>query len=183
MRISTVALLSSMTVVLSYFACTTASPGQYFGIAVLNVNMIHGFAGSGMQRELASPSVKMIGNDPNKTEPMKRQDIVDQKIDYLEENLKKLNSLKETEDTREMLNASKALYNYVLPVYKTDYMQLAKLYDDGAAAPQIDLLERSIGERHYGNYSRLFDKLTSAGKAFAQKHNISVQWDLQTSPH
>jgi hypothetical protein len=38
-------------------ACDTATPEQYFSRAVLNSNLLYGFAGAGMHRQLASPPV------------------------------------------------------------------------------------------------------------------------------
>lgn len=163
-------------------SCNSPSPEKYFTTAVLNINLMHGFAGDGLQRQLESPSVKMVGNDPNKTEPMKRKEIIDTKIQQLEEAFENVNSLKESEDTKGILDASKALYNYVLPVFKNEYTQLAKLYDEGAAAESIQSLSQSISDKHSAKFGELHEKLTEAGKAFATKHNINVQWDVRTSP-
>lgn len=163
-------------------SCNSPSPEKYFTTVVLNTNLMHGFAGAALNMQLESPSVKMVGNDPNKTEPMKRKEIIDTKIQQLEEAFENVNSLKETEDSKGILDASKALFNYVLPVYKNEYTQLAKLYDDGAAAESIQSFTQSIGDKHHAKFVELHDKLTEAGKAFATKHNINVQWDVRTSP-
>lgn len=165
-----------------FAACDSASPEKYFSIAVLNTNLMHGFAGDALHRQLESPSVKMVGNDPNKTEPMPRKEVIDNKIQLLEEAMNKVKSLKETDDTKDMIQASLALYNYVLPVYKNEYIQLAKLYDDAAPAEQIQSFTQSVSDKHYTKFVALHDKLTDAGKAFATRHNINVQWDVRTSP-
>lgn len=165
-----------------FAACDSASPEKYFSTAVLNTNLMHGFAGNALNMQLESPSVKMAGNDPDKTEPMKRKEIIETKIQQLEEAFGKVNDLKETEDTKGILDASKALYNYVLPVYKNEYIQLAKLYDDAAPAEQIQSFTQSITDKHYAKFVALHDKLTDAGKAYANLHNINVQWDVRSSP-
>ncbi len=166
-----------------FVACNNVTPEKYFDIAVLNCNRLHGFAGTGMQRELESPSVKMINGDKDKFAPMKRKEVIDEKIQFIEENREKLKQLNETEDTRNILQASTALYDYVLPVYKNEYRQLAALYDENAPREKIDLLAKLISDKHYPNYAQMFDKLTAAGKSFAAKHHINVQWDIQTSPY
>jgi len=51
---------------------------------------------------------------------MSRSDVVQAKVDFVETNLKKLKGLKETEDQKEMVQASLALHEYILPVYKTE---------------------------------------------------------------
>jgi hypothetical protein len=113
---------------------------------------------------------------------MKRKEIIDDKIQMLEAIREKLKSLKETGDTRDILRTSSALYDYVLPVYKNEYMELARLYDENAPKESIDAFTQSISDKYYTGYEQLFQKLTLAGKSFAIKHDIKVNWDVQTSP-
>ena len=163
-------------------SCNTATPENYFDIAVLNCNMFHGFASSGLQRELESPSVKLVEGTKDQTVPMKRKEIIDSKIQYIEPNLEKIKHLKQTEDTKEMLQASVALHEYVLSGYKNEYQQLAKLYDDNAPGEQIQSLEQSIEKKYSQNFSELFDKLMAVAKPYAERHHIQVNWDVSTSP-
>ena len=163
-----------------FISCST-SPEKYFSIAVLNTNTLYGFAGNGFSRQLESPSVKLADDNKN-TVSMKRSEVVDSKVKQLEENLDKIESLKETDDTKNMLESSIALYKYVLPVYKNEYFQLAELYDNGASPEQIDILTKSIHDNYYSRYIELNDKLISDGKVYAEKHNINVKWDVKPSP-
>mgnify|MGYP003399843446 CR=1 FL=1 len=85
-----------LTVIFCYClftACNTATPEDYFDIAVLNSNMVHGFANSADQRELESPSVKMVDGSKDKFEPMKRKEVVDSKIQFIEESFEKVKDL------------------------------------------------------------------------------------------
>lgn len=143
---------------------------------------MHGFAGTGLQREMETPSVKMIDGDKDKFAPMKRKEIIDDRIQTLEANQEKLKGLKETDDARDILKASSALYMYVLPVYKNEYRELARLYDGNASRENIESYTQSISDKYYAGYEKRFQKVTDAGKAFAEKHGIKVNWDVQTSP-
>ena len=129
--------LFSIALCLSLVSCDTATPENYFDRAVLNCNLMHGFAGSGLRRELESPSVKLSETGNGETIPMKRKEVIGNAITSLEANFEKVKKLKETDDTRDILQASVALYEFVLPVYKTEYQQLARLYDEGAAREEI----------------------------------------------
>jgi hypothetical protein len=162
--------------------CGDNSPERVFGLAVLNVNMMHGFAGDAMFRQLESPSVKMVAGNPNKTEPMTRMEVVQDKIRAIGENFEKLKSLRETDDTRGVLAASKNIYEYVLPVYSNEYSQLARLYDENAPQDSILGFARAISDKYYPGFQQLHEKLTLEGKAFAEKHGIQVNWDVRTSP-
>lgn len=157
-------------------ACNTATPENYFDRAVLNSNMLVGFANRGLERELEQPSVKMVDGDVNRTEPMKRKEIIDGKIQYMEEQLGKIKNLKITDDTKEMLESSIGLHEYVLPVYKNEYQQLAKLYDDGAPNEQTQSLTQLIHDKYYPRFDELYNKLIATGKVYAAKHNIKVNW-------
>ena len=165
-----------------FTSCNTATPENYFDAAVLNCNMMHGFATDGILRELESPSVKLVEGTKDKTEPMKRAEVIQSKIESLQPYYEKVKELKQTDETKGMLLASIGLYEYVLPVYKNEYMQLAKLYDDGAPKEQITALEQSIEQKYYPGFETLFVKLENEGKTYAAKNNINVKWDIQTSP-
>jgi len=165
-----------------FIACNTTTPENYFDITVLNCNMMRGFANDELQRELDNPTVKTIDGSKDQFAPVKRREIIESKIKYLEENMKKIKLLKETEDTKDILRASLALNEYVLPVYKSEYQQLAKLYDNGAAKEEIQSLSQAIHDKYYSKFGELFSKLVAAGKPYAEKNNIKVNWDISTTP-
>lgn len=155
--------------------CNTATPEKYFDIAVLNSNMFVGFANEGQLRELESPSVKMVDG---KTVAMQRAEVLNAKIQYLDESYGKLKALKETEDAKDILQASSALYEYVLPVYKKEYTQLAELYDKNAPKDQIAAQAKAIQDKYFVGYDGLYQTLMGRGKVYAEKHNIKVNWAL-----
>jgi hypothetical protein len=157
-------------------ACNTATPENYFDEAVLNCNMMMGFAGHGLQMEFDQPSVKLVEGTKDQTAPMTRKEIIDSKIKFIDDSYAKMKALKETADTKNMLQASASLYEYVLPVYKNEYVQLAKLYDDKVPKEQIDLLEKIINDKYFAGFQERFTALTNAGKPYATEHSIKVDW-------
>ena len=165
-----------------FIACTNSSPEHIFNTAVLSCNTIYDFASEGLLRQLESPSVRMINGDINNVAPMKRKEVIDDKIQSIIDYYDKLKKLKERADSKEVIGASRSLYEYVLPVYKKEYMELARLYDGGAAKESIASYAQGIQDKYYPGFATLFDKMTAAGKLYAKKHNINVQWDVQTSP-
>lgn len=172
-----------LAIACSFFlgACDTATPENYFDRAVLNCNLMHGFAGSALRRKLEHPSVKL--SDDKKSETvMTRKEVIDDDLTSIEASFAKVKKLKETDDTRDVLQASIALYEYVLPVYRTEYQQLARLYDEGAPRDQIDALAKAIETKYRPGFDTLSDRLTAAGKPFAARHGIKVKWDVSTAP-
>ncbi len=163
-------------------ACADSSPENTFNTAVLSCNTIYDFATENLLRQFESPSVRMIDGDKAKFAPMKRKEVIEDKIQTVADYHKKISQLKETADSKEVIGASRALYDYVLPVYKKEYVELARLYDEGAAKEAISEYAQGIHDKYYPGFESLFDKMTAAGKLYAKKHNINVQWDIQTSP-
>ncbi len=167
-------------IAMAFFSCSK-SPEEYFGAAVLNTNILYGFADNGFSRQLESPSV-MLPDNGGEPVPMKRTEVINTKIKQVEENLYKVESMKVNDETKNMLEASIILHKYVLPVYKTEYFQLAELYDNGASADQIEILTNSIHDKYSAHYKELYDRLISEGKIYAAKNNIQVKWDVKPSP-
>ena len=160
---------------LHFTSCGSETPEKVFSIAVLNSNALAGFANNGMLRQIESPSEKLVEGS-SETVPMKSREIVNSKIEFAETNLKKVNDLKITDDTKEMILASQALYEFVIPVYKTEYIQLAEFYDTGAPKDKIDIISESIHNKYTSRYEELYKNLINTGKKYAEKHNIKVNW-------
>ncbi len=157
------------------FSCSSTSPEKNFSIAVLNSNLLSGFAGNGLSRELESPSVK-LSQSGNETLPMKRTEVIENKLTAVEESYEKVKDLKVTDDTKDIISSSVNLYEYVLPVYKAEYMQLAELYDKGASPEMIQSQSNLIHDKYHARYKELYDKLIGFGKVYAAKHGIKVNW-------
>jgi len=163
------------------FSCSNPAPEEYFSQASLNANLLYGFAGSGMQREFASPSEKLVDEKTLATAPMKRAEVLQAKLDAVEAAYKKITALKSNDEAEEMLNASRALFEFVLPVYRKEYKELADLYDNNAGADKISAMETSISEKYGARFLELYNALGTAGKAYAAKHGIKVM-EVNPSP-
>ena len=164
------------------FSCNRPSPEKYFTTIVLNTNLLYGFAGEGMQRQLSSPSARLVDIKTGATEPEKRTNVIEQKTEILEKILRQIKNLPDWSESNEMHQAAIDLYEYVLPVYKTEYKQLAELYDKNTGREQITKMEKEITDKYEAGFEILHNKLISAGKLYAAKHKINVRWDVRTRP-
>lgn len=161
---------------LFFTACNTATPNDYFGQAVLNSNMLNGFADERGLPELEYGTAKLQKDGTTATMP--RKEILEEKIKFLQEALKKIKGLEQTTDTKEMILTSIELYEYAIPVYKTEYAQLAKAYDENASKETIQSETQVIHEKYYKHYNELYEKLISIGKVYAEKNSIKVNWNV-----
>lgn len=168
-----ISIVSSFLLVL--LASCSSSPEKAFGIAALNCNQLYGFAGSGMQQQLASPSVKLTDEKTMHTEPMKRKEVVETKIQQVEENYEKVKSLRVNNENKEMIAASLALYEYTLPVLKKEYQELAMMYDAGVSKDTITAMEHIISDMYEKKFDQLYSNVVSSGTAYAEKHGIRVR--------
>jgi hypothetical protein len=157
--------------------CNMTTPEKYFDVAVLNSNMLTGFANDGQWRELASPPGKAT-DDKGGYIAMQRGEALQAKITFVEENTEKLKGLQQTADTKEILEYSITLHEFVLRVYKNEYMQLANLYDAGAPEEKITALAKTINQQYFNRFDELYNKLINSGKSYAVKHNIKVNWAM-----
>ena len=171
-------------IVLCFFAglvfltsCNSASPEKSFDVAVLNTNMLVGFANNAMARELESPSVKM-GKTKEEILPMQRAEVIDGKIKFVEENYQKLKGFNQSGDAKEIIQKSLLLHEFILPVYKNEYTQLAKLYDSSAPNEQIEKLQQSIHDQYFPRFESLYKDLINSGKVYAKAHKIEVHWAM-----
>ena len=97
-------------------------------------------------------------------------------MSLIEENLEKLKNLAETPETKDILNASINLHEFILPVYKKEYQQLAHLYDDGASKDSIRAAATAIHDKYSAGFEERFNTLIDFGKSFATKNKITVNW-------
>ena len=169
--------LSILISCLSLAACNKPSPEKCFGIAVLNSNMLVGFANGGIERELESPSIKM-GKSKDEFFPMKRREVISSKIQFVEENYEKLRGFEQTEETKDIIQHSIALHEFILPVYKSEYAQLAKLYDEDARKEEIQKMVQAIHDKYHDKFEELYNKLISSGKNYAKANDIKVNWGM-----
>ena len=163
MRALCLSILGLCLVILT--ACNTVTPRKYFEKAVLNTNMFADFGTEHMMRELTSaqpayPATKMMEN----------------RIQWVEKVLNDLKTLKQTDETKDMVQTSIALHEYVLPVYKNEYMALARLCDNKAPKEEIDAKGQEIVSKYGQKVEELFIKLTDIGKEYSRKNDINVTW-------
>jgi hypothetical protein len=158
-------------------SCHKATPENYFDEAVLNINLITPFGGQAALQSLAHPSVKLVPGTKDQTAPMTRREIVEDQIQRVEGNLTKIKALPDNEETRDMVETSIKLHEFVLPVYKAEYRELAKLCDEGGSERERVSKAQEIDSKYLAGYEALFDRLVELGKPYAAKHNIKVEWN------
>lgn len=152
------------------------SPKEYFDQAALNCNLLYGFAGAyELKRDLGTPQEKLVDEKTMKMAPITRAEVVNDKLSRVEENYNKVKSLGSNAEADAMLKASTALYEFVIPVYKNEYTQLAALYDANAPADKIAAAEKNITDKYAAKFEELYNNVITTGTAYAEKNGIEVR--------
>lgn len=160
--------------VATLFASCSTDANKYFGVAVLNSNILYGFADDALQEQFAQPSSKLVDEKTGATAIMKRAEVLEMKINAVEDAYTKVKGLTVTDETKEMLRISRTMYEFVLPVLKNEYKQLAELYDNNAPEEKIKRLEQWIRSKYAGRFEELRDSVLQMGKLYAEENNIQV---------
>ena len=165
--------ISLLFVVLILFvlqSCNTTTPEQYFDRTTLNTNTISSFG----KRDF----IDYLNFDKNGKNLKTRSCVehVQSKINFLETDLKKIENLKVTEDTKTMIEASLALFTNVDSLYKTEYLQLAKHIDDGASKEEIMQAISSLELKYNPHLIKQYQILKDAAIPYAEKNDIVVKF-------
>lgn len=100
-----------------------------------------------------------------------RQNIIPQ----VNESLKKVESLPEKKETKELKAASLDVFNYGKEIFENDYVAIAKMIDEKQPADIIVAATVDLFSKHEAEMYKRLDKLDSFAIPYAEKHNIPVK--------
>lgn len=162
---------------LFFTACQAPSPENFFGKVVLNTNLIADFAPDRFGKRLEQETVEFADIPSSKNAGDEAQKTVDIKIQTVEKALKDINALHVSDDDAKALKEkSIALFEKVLPVYKNEYTAYAKLCDKKGSTEEKQVLLQKIQQDYMPGIDKTFDEVYVLGKAYAEKHNLNVNW-------
>ena len=155
-------------------SCTNLSPEKTFEVAALNSNLLSRFGSKDINFKLESEP-QIYDETQKKMIPSSYYDYFKFDISNLETQFKKIKEIKEDDDNRELLQASKDLFSYAITKEKEGYLPIAKMKDEKASPEQI---EKAIADFDASTQSEIdtkFTKLMNVAKAYVAKHNINAK--------
>lgn len=162
---------------LFFVACQSASPDKFFGLVVLNTNLIADFDPATFGKRLEQETVEFPDVPASKKNGDEAQKIVAMKILSVEKAIKDIEALNVSdEDAKVLREQSVKLFEAVLPVYKNEYTAYAKLCDTKAPDEEKQVVLQKIEKDYAPNVDQLFEGVYTLGKQFAEKHNLNVKW-------
>ena len=169
-------LLGLLSGLLFLSACTE-SADRFFGIAVLNTNMLREFGTPTFARRLNDETKEFPGVPASRKNGDEAQKSISNKIMFIEKSIKDIRSLSESGLRKEIKQQSLELFEFVLPVYKNEYMAYAKLCDAKGPQEQKDQIIKEIDEKYNEAFEQKYIPLLEKGKVFAKENNLNVKWD------
>jgi len=166
-----------MSMSLFFTACQSPSPETFFGKVVLNTNLVADFAPERYGKQLEQETVEFADMPSSKKVGDEAQKSVGIKIQVVEKALKDIKELNVSDaDAKALKEQSIALFEKVLPVYKNEYTAYAKLCDGKGSAEEKQALLQKIEKNDMPSINEVFDNVYALGKAYAEKHNLNVNW-------
>ncbi|TDS12908.1 hypothetical protein [Sphingobacterium paludis] len=172
------ALLFPVIIVFALLAsCGRSTPDQLFQTTILNTNILHGFGSERFTKSLHDETVEFPDVPASKKNGNEAQQVVEAKIAYIEQTIKRIEESGAPDDEGEMIKQkSLELFNYALPVYKKEYLALATMCDKKQPEKEIHDASAHIIQTYGPAFEEKYVHLIDLGEQYALKHNINASF-------
>ncbi|KGE12935.1 hypothetical protein [Sphingobacterium deserti] len=170
-------LILTILVFAFFTSCNRPSPDQFFQTTILNTNILHEFGSERYTKSLLAETVEFADMPDSKKKGNEAQQVVELKIAYIEQTIKKIEDNEAPDEDGEVIKQkSLELFNYVLPVYKKDYLELAAMCDKKQSENEISEKSDNIIQTYAPTFEEKYVNLIGLGEQYASKHNINASF-------
>ncbi|MFW0717740.1 hypothetical protein [Pedobacter sp. N23S346] len=170
-------LLSFLILSILFLSSCSETPEKFFDTTILNTNTIKDFASPDLAHRIEAEAKEYPNIPSSKKKGDEAVTNVKMNTMFLEQSLDKIKKLSASGDEqKELQKLSIDLYEYVIPVYKNEYLAYAKLCDAQGDQNAKDEIIKNIDSKYGATFEQKHDALMEKGKAYAQEHNIQVSW-------
>lgn len=160
-----------------FTSCNRPSPDQLFQTTILNTNILHGFGSERFTKSLHDETVEFPDVPASKKNGNEAQQVVEAKIAYIEQTIKRIEESGAPDDEGEMIRQkSLELFNYALPVYKKEYLALAAMCDKKQPENEISDASENIIQTYGPAFEEKYVHLIDLGEQYALKHDINASF-------
>lgn len=174
---NSILLIVFLTTTISFTSCTDLTPEKTFEIAALNSNFLARFGGKEISNKLESEP-QVYDETQKKMVSSTYYDSFKYDITNLEASFKTIQDIKEDDDNREMVQASKDLFSYAIAKQKDGYLKIAKMKDENASPEQLQKAIADFDATTQNEIDLRFTKLMNTAKAYVEKHNIDAKFGI-----
>jgi hypothetical protein len=168
----------ALLIIFSLSVQSCAEPAErFFGTAILNTNTISDFATPTLAKHINDETTEFPDIPSSKKKGDEAVKLVQNNILYMEKSLSDIKSMNaNSEDRKVIKEKSIALYEFVIPVYKNEYTNYAKLCDTKADQAKKDELANAIEQKYSAKFEKMYTELMEIGKVFAAENKLDVSW-------
>ena len=168
----------ALLVIISLSIQSCEEPAErFFGTAILNTNTINDFATPTLAKHINDETTEFPDIPSSKKKGDEAGKHISNNILYMEKSLDDIKSLKADSEERKVIKEkSIALYEFVIPVYKNEYTNYAKLCDTKADQAKKDELANAIEQKYGAKFEKMYTDLMETGKVFAAENKLDVSW-------
>lgn len=158
-------------------SCNRPSPDQFFQTTVLNTNILNEFGSERFTKSLMDETIEFPDMPSSKKNGDEAQQVVEVKIAYLEQTIKKIeDSTPPDEDGEVLKEKALDLFKFVLPVYQKEYLGLAAMCDKKQPESEIVQASENIIQAYAPAFEDKYVALIELGQQYAEKHDINASF-------
>lgn len=160
-------------------SCSVDKPESYFSKTTLNVNKYINMGTKDFQHMIGSQNQGgLFAKVDDKFVPSDNFEahVKTYKIFNIETDIESIKKLKPTEDTKELIEASLEVFNFIKSKYETDYIKIAKLMDQKAGQAIIDTAIREFEEQNLEELDKKIEALHTVALPYAKANGIEVSF-------
>ncbi len=153
--------------------CNSPAPLEYYKRCVLNTAYLQHYGVAEILEILGKPPLK-YNESQKKFDTVDYRQVVQDKIAYEQGLLKYVEQLKVTTNARNMVEASKDIFNTVIQGEQAYYLPLAAMKDNKADAAEIQSQAFRLLENPEKAFQQKMDLLWGYGKLYADANGIDL---------
>lgn len=159
-------------------SCSSYTPEQYIGRTTLNANKFIDFGSRKINSMIAQRDADMLyemdGGEMVKTKSIEKH-VETFLLTDISNDIEKIEALSVAEDSKEMIEKSLALFNYVKDSYEIDYITIAKLVDANGNSTEIDKLIRELDNEKQSKIVEMHNELLDATVLYAGANGVAFR--------
>lgn len=176
---ATVQLLLLLMAGASTLSCSRVSPDKYVQVAVLNTNLVTSKYSPSFFRELRELKEQgrlTVFRDNQPQEGTAVEYVEQNVIASVDEAMKKVEALPQSEKTEALTRASLEVFRYGQKIFEAEYMAIAKMLDENKPPAAIDTAIQQLFTSHDPELGKRMEKLDELAIAYARKHEVPLQF-------
>ncbi|WP_163410715.1 hypothetical protein [Flavobacterium ajazii] len=174
-----IALVVLSTVLFSCNFFTDSSPNRVFELIGLNANKIpQSFERVFKEyyQQKVNGTLQALADDQKSMRPSTCVEAVNFYYgNTFKEDIKKINSLSQTEETKPIIEAGIELFKYAQEVQTNDFPKIAKMIDDGKTEEEVNRAAKELDDTKGIELDKKYEKVMKLLLPYADKHGVEYK--------